>query len=232
MARSRASNFFPLQPGAPHECASGFYRPPCPHWQTAGKSRLPLYIARPEHLFRAGFLLRVQVIQVGMLHQRSQGEIMNILDAAHRIGHEYPGGAGVLADRLGINRVVFNSRLNPNLPSHHLSLLDSLRMQQLAGRQDVLHAMASELGFVCIPAGAYGGVSDAALLDLFSTMIQRLGDFSRAFHEALSDGRVTEKEFEAIRTEFYSLQAAGAELLSRVESLTEKRPTSNATSSK
>ncbi len=130
---------------------------------------------------------------------------MNILDAAHRIGHEYPGGAGVLADRLGINRVVFNSRLNPNLPSHHLSLLDSLRMQQLAGRQDVLHAMASELGFVCIPAGAYGGVSD---------------------------GRVTEKEFEAIRTEFYSLQAAGAELLSRVESLTEKRPTSNATSSK
>lgn len=157
---------------------------------------------------------------------------MNVSDAAYATAHDYPGGTVSLAPRLGMSSAVLRGKVNPNDAGHKLTLDEALRMQSLIGDFRILHAMAGELGFVCIPGGTFDGVADDALLDLFSTMIQRLGDFSRAFHEALSDGRVTEKEFEAIRTEFYSLQAAGAELLSRVESLTEKRPSSNTTSSK
>lgn len=157
---------------------------------------------------------------------------MNIFDAAYATAHDYPGGTVSLGPRLGISSAVLRGKVNPNDAGHKLTLDEALRMQVLTGDFRILHAMADELNFVCVPGGAFDGVADDALLDLFSMMIQRLGDFSRAFHEALSDGRVTEKEFEAIRTEFYSLQAAGAELLSRVASLTEKRPTSNATSSK
>ena len=70
---------------------------------------------------------------------------MNIQDAAHRIGHEYPGGAVALAHRMGINPTVFNSKLNPNNATHHLTLAEAQRMQQLTGRTDILEAMASGL---------------------------------------------------------------------------------------
>ena len=73
---------------------------------------------------------------------------MNIQDAAHRIGHEYPGGAVALAHRIGINPTVFNSKLNPNNLTHHLTLAEAQRMQLLTGRTDILEAMASELGYV------------------------------------------------------------------------------------
>jgi hypothetical protein len=157
---------------------------------------------------------------------------MNMIDAAYATAHDYPGGTVSLAPRLGMSSAVLRGKVNPNDACHKLTLSEALNMQILTGDTRILHAMADELNFVCIPGGTFDDVADDALLDLFSTMIQRLGYFSRAFHDALSDGRVTEKEFESIRTEFYSLQASGAELLSRVESLTEKRPTSNRTSSK
>ena len=157
---------------------------------------------------------------------------MNMIDAAYATAHDYPGGTVSLAPRLGMSSAVLRGKVNPNDACHKLTLGEALKMQILTGDTRILHAMADELNFVCIPGGTFDGVADDALLDLFSSMIAKLGDFSRAFHDALSDGRVTEKEFESIRTEFYSLQASGAELLSRVESLTEKRPTSNRTSSK
>ena len=149
---------------------------------------------------------------------------MNVLDAAHKISHEYPGGAEALAQRMGIKPAVFRSKLNPNCSTHHLYLDESVRLQELAGRSDILHAMAEALGFVCIPAARCDLVSDEALLDAFARLVCELGDLSRVFNDSLADGRVTPREFERMRKEFYDLQQAGADLLNRVEQLVERRP--------
>lgn len=147
---------------------------------------------------------------------------MNIKDAAHKLGHEYPGGAGQLAARMGMKHAVFNSKINPNTLTHHLTLAEALRMQQLSGRADILHAMAFEMGYVCFPAANHEGVSDQALLDLFTNLLCELGEFTKEFQKSFADGRITKKELTKIKDEFYELQAAGAELLNRIESLADQ----------
>jgi hypothetical protein len=134
---------------------------------------------------------------------------MNMLDAAHLIGHEYPGGAKTLAERLGINQVVFNSKLNPNTTTHHLTLIEALRMQQIADRFDVLHAMADELGFVCIRKPMIG--DDCVTLSITRTCAE-FGDFMREVNETLQDNNVTANELREVQKELLELIAASTAL--------------------
>jgi hypothetical protein len=140
--------------------------------------------------------------------------MMNVQDAAHLIGHEYPGGAKALAERMGINQAVFNSKLNPNTVTHHLTLVESLRMQQLAGRFDILHAMADELGFVCI---AKPHLSDDCTTQTITRTCAEFGDFMREVNEALQDGDVTRNELLEVQKELLDLIAAATALGSHLE---------------
>lgn len=135
---------------------------------------------------------------------------MNVIDAAYRIGHDYPGGAGLLADRLGIGRVVFNSKLNPNTSTHHLTLAESVRMQQLSGRSDILQAMATELGYVAIPLPA---VEDENIPSALARSCAEFGDYMRQVDESLRDGRVTPNEAKCLEKELTEMVAASTRLL-------------------
>ncbi len=44
---------------------------------------------------------------------------LNILDAAHKVIHGYPGGCESLAPRLGMAPQVLRNKANPNTESHH-----------------------------------------------------------------------------------------------------------------
>lgn len=134
---------------------------------------------------------------------------MNMLDAAHLIGHEYPGGAKALAERLGINQVVFNSKLNPNTITHHLTLVEALRMQQMANRFDILHAMADELGFVCIRKPTVG---DDCLTLSITRACAEFGDFMREVNETLQDDNVRPNELRDVQKELLELIAAATGL--------------------
>jgi len=135
---------------------------------------------------------------------------MNVIDAAYRVGHEYPGGAGLLADRMGIVRAVFNSKLNPNTHSHHLTLAESVRMQQLAGRTDILQAMATELGHVAIPLPE---VSDENIPAALARTCAEFGDYMRLVDDSLRDGRVSPNEAKCLEKELTEMVAASTHLL-------------------
>lgn len=147
---------------------------------------------------------------------------MNVFDAAYATAHDYPGGTESLAPRLGMSGAILRGKVNTNDIKHHLTLAEAMRMQAITGDTRILHAMSDELGFVCIQAGQFDGVSDEALLDSFTAVVRELGDLSRVFHDSLADGRVTRKEFEKLQSEFYDLQQAGAELMNRVGQMTEQ----------
>lgn len=147
---------------------------------------------------------------------------MNLVDAAYATAHDYPGGTESLAPRLGMSGAILRGKVNPRDEKHHLTLEEAQRMQAITGDASILHAMADELGYVCIQAGRFDGVSDEALLDSFTAVVRELGDLSRVFHDSLADGRVTRKEFEKLQSEFYDLQQAGAELMNRVGQMMEQ----------
>jgi hypothetical protein len=146
---------------------------------------------------------------------------MNIQDAAHRIGHEYPGGAGVLAQRMGINAAVFNSKLNPNTATHHLTLVEALRMQQLGERFDILHAMAEELGHVAIPMAP--SIADTDVSHALATTCAEFGDFLRRVDATMRDGLVKAHEIKKNEKELLELIAAATKLHSLMAGMIGKR---------
>lgn len=142
---------------------------------------------------------------------------MNIQDAAHRIGHEYPGGAVALAHRMGINPTVFNSKLNPNNATHHLTLAEAQRMQLLTGRTDILEAMASELGYVVIHRpGTMDGYDIPAIT---RRTIVEFGDWMREVDAALTDTRVTPNEVRAIERELVQMIGQAQKLTACLSSM-------------
>ena len=142
---------------------------------------------------------------------------MNIQDAAHRIGHEYPGGAVALAHRMGIGPVVFNSKLNPNTLTHHLTLAEAQRMQQLAGRTDILEAMADELGYVIvkIPECAH----DIDIAKATRRAVVEFGQWIEEIDKSLEDGSVTQNELKAIEKELVEMMSQAQHLTAALSSI-------------
>ena len=142
---------------------------------------------------------------------------MNIQDAAHRIGHEYPGGAVALAHRMGIGPVVFFSKLNPNTLTHHFTLTEAQRMQQLTGRTDILEAMADELGYVIvkIPECAH----DIDIAKATRRAVVEFGQWMEEIDKSLEDGSVTQNELKAIEKELVEMMSQAQHLTAALSSI-------------
>jgi hypothetical protein len=138
---------------------------------------------------------------------------MNVLDAAHRIGLEYPGGITGLAPRMNIDPAVLRSKLNPNCDTHHLTLKQAVLMQVLTGRTDILYAMAEELGFAVIPLPM---VSCETIPQAMAKTCGEFGDFMRGADSAVEDGKVTPNEVKKLEKELTEMVAAASNLHSLI----------------
>jgi hypothetical protein len=147
---------------------------------------------------------------------------MNVTDAAYHTVHDYPGGADSLAPRAGISSgQMLRNKVNPNQEGHHLSLAEAGRIVGITQDRRIPDAFAGLVGCVLINVADFNGVSDMALLETYTKLMSELGDFSQAFHKALSDGRITKKEIGQLEQQMREFQSAGAELISRAKQLTE-----------
>lgn len=146
---------------------------------------------------------------------------MNITDAAYATVHDYPGGAASLAPRLGMPQAVLNSKVNPNTRTHHLMLEEALRVMVLTGDHRILRAQCDELGYLPPIPRQVVEVSDAALLETYTRLMSELGDFSREFHAALADGRITNAEIDRMEEEMREFMAAGEQLMQRARQIAE-----------
>lgn len=134
---------------------------------------------------------------------------MNVLDAAHRIGLEYPGGITALAERMKIRPAVFRGKLAPNNEVNHLYLSEAMLMQAVTGRHDILHAMAEELHHVCIPLPDF---TDEDVSHAIATTCAEFGDYLRRIDDALQDHKVTPNEVKRLEKELTELVGAASRL--------------------
>lgn len=132
---------------------------------------------------------------------------MNVLDAAYRTGHNYPGGIEALAARMGVGAVVLRNKLNPNNPSHRLALDEADMMIGLTGDCSIVQALAANHGGVFVPisgaAPQAGSVLAAVLVEHSSD-----GDLSRVVNDSLADGKITPNEMREIEACAIEAQAA------------------------
>lgn len=144
---------------------------------------------------------------------------MNIRDAAYATVHDYPGGSESLGPRVDMVPAVLRSKVNLNNTTHHLSLDESVRLQATSGDHRICRAMNEELGYLPPIPRVDIVVSDAALLETYTRLMSELGDFSREFHTALADGKLTSKEIDRLQHEMLEFFSAGEELLSRARQI-------------
>lgn len=138
---------------------------------------------------------------------------MNVLDAAHRIGLEYPGGITALAPRMNIDPAILGSKLRPHCETNHLTLKQALLIQVLTGRTDILHAMAEELGYAAIPLP---GVCCDSIPHAIAKTCGEFGDYLRRADSVIEDGKVTPNELKNLERELTEMMAAASNLYSLI----------------
>lgn len=134
---------------------------------------------------------------------------MDILGAAHRIGHDFNGGMDALAPLIGVAARVLNNKLNPNCQTHHLTLVEAVRLQQITGKYDVLFAEADLLGYVCI---ARPDASDEDLSIALANTCAEFGDYMREVGDALRDQKITPNELKRLEKELAEMMGAASVL--------------------
>lgn len=142
---------------------------------------------------------------------------MNVLDAAHRLGREFPGGVPALAQRLGVPANTLYGELNPNHPTGKLGVQRLMAMMAMSGDYRPLHAMCDELGHVALalPAGDQAQPTVAGVAQL-------TGDFARLLQELasdMSDGQISDNELKRIEAEWLEMQAHGSALMAHLRHL-------------
>lgn len=145
---------------------------------------------------------------------------MNIIDAAYNIGHDYPGGAKLLAQRLGINQSVFNSKLNPNTKTHHLSMEEAHRMGQITGRADILQAMADDMGYALVKLPEMDAEVDVSIS--IRKNVAEFGRWMDVIDQSLDDTHITQNERKALEDSVLKVLARTQHLQSLLSSMANK----------
>jgi hypothetical protein len=138
---------------------------------------------------------------------------MNVLDAAQDIGKDYPGGIESLYPRLNMkSSALLRAKLNPNCDTNHLTLKESVDIQQKSGLHYILFAMATELGYAApIPLP---DIHSKNVPQGISKMCAEFGDYLRTVDEVFDDGKVTPNEAKSLQKELTQMIAAAVRLQS------------------
>lgn len=139
---------------------------------------------------------------------------MNILDAAHKTVHAYPGGSESLAPRIGMSAAVLRNKVNPNNTTHHLTLAEADEVMGVTGDHRLLQVLAANHGYAlqrCEAVHENGPVLQALLVANAAE-----GEFDRVLQEALSDNLITQNELRLIESAGLHQQAALMGLLNRL----------------
>ncbi len=144
---------------------------------------------------------------------------LNPLDAAYHVAHDYPGGIAALSVRMDTSPNVLNKKVDPNSGAHHLRLDEALKISAITKDHRILHAFASQLGYITIQLPESIDGSDMAMLDGFMAVINELGEFTSEFQSSYADGTITQKELNAIKAQALDVQRRLAQFVQRIESI-------------
>lgn len=126
-----------------------------------------------------------------MVAAAAKSSMGDVGDAAYRVAHQFPGGVPALAQRMGMSPNTLSHKVSLTNEFHKLSLSESVHMQHVANRFDVLYAMAQSLGHVCLPAPELG---ESEVTTVLASIGSEVGDVFREVNRVLADGRVTPNE--------------------------------------
>lgn len=147
---------------------------------------------------------------------------MDVFEAAYRVAHDFrPDGAVGLARRLGKNPGTFLNKLNPHQETHHLTLGEAVAMSIAAADARIAQAFAWEVGGVFVRLPPPAGASDLELLTLMLQRDEAGGRFAQTVEQCLEDGRISARDWQAIRDAGVTYVSAFMALMQRFEGMSD-----------
>jgi len=146
---------------------------------------------------------------------------MTPLDAAHATVHDYPGGSESLAPRLGMSGSILRNKVNANINTNHLTLVDADKMMSVTGDHRILEALAQHHGYVLVPVAFDTPASDSAILELVTKVWRHNGNVGKAVDDAFADGRITKRELDTIKQSIHRVEQAMHTMLARITEMSE-----------
>ena len=104
---------------------------------------------------------------------------------------------------------MLNSKINPHTKTHHLSITEMVRMEQLTGRHDMLFAHAEVLGFVAVPVPC---VDDDDVDHAITNACAEFGDYLRTVGDSMGDKKITANEAKRLEKELVEMIEAATHL--------------------
>jgi hypothetical protein len=147
---------------------------------------------------------------------------VNVIDAAHKTVHSYPGGSESLGPRVGISPAVLRSKVNPNTTTHRLALEEADEIMGVTSNFTILQALAAKHGFGLVQLDEAPAATSvvSGILALSTTH----GELSRVIHDAIADGVITEREMREISVYGTASQAALISLINLLRERAGKQP--------
>lgn len=140
---------------------------------------------------------------------------MNVLDAAYRVVHDYPGGASSLGPRISKLAATLSQEVAA-VGTAKFGLLTAVDVSVMTGDMRILEAFAAECGRMTVPL-------PAVLLEGGDNVLGRLGDvlreqahLVREVSESVADGDINANEEARIVKEAGELVAMVSLLLKEV----------------
>ncbi|VCC54034.1 gp65 [Burkholderia pseudomallei] len=146
---------------------------------------------------------------------------MNILDTAHAVAHNYPGGCESLAPRLGVSPAVLRSKVNPNTDTHKLTLQEAVRIGEVTDNDAILEAWASERGYALVKLPSAVECCDAAIVELMGKAWSTHGLVGREIVKTLEDGRVEHSEVVRVEARIFQHAQVLFNLAARLRGMAE-----------
>ena len=146
---------------------------------------------------------------------------MDPLDAAYHTAHDYPGGVPAVAQRMGVSANTLQHKVSLTNDTHHLTLRESVAMQEVTGDARILHAMAGALGYACVSLHNDGSLGT---LEQVMHMAKEFGEVLGSVNNAVVDGVVTNNEMRDCERQAAELMAALNSVLATVRSMMPRAP--------
>ncbi|WP_321943010.1 phage regulatory CII family protein [Paraburkholderia tropica] len=148
---------------------------------------------------------------------------MNILDTAHAVAHNYPGGCESLAPRIGMSAAVLRSKVNPNTSTHKLTLQDAVQITTVTNSDAILEAWAQERGYALVRMPDPEHCSDSAVLELMAKTWETNGEIGKEVNRTFEDGVVESHEVTRVKDRIWEHIRTLFGLHSRIEGMVEDK---------
>lgn len=142
---------------------------------------------------------------------------MSVLDAAYATVH-YDGAeeTSVIAERMGLGKQVLLNKVNVNNTTHHLTLVEAVKLMQVTNDIRILNALAAEFGGIYVPRpDALNQRADQLIGDI-SNMSLKFGTLIQEVAKDIADSRISSNEMKNIEKQANDLRVALEVLLAHV----------------